>query len=131
MHVFNAKGPPVLEHGGTCKTFFMVPKEGMRQETTGSYLEYVAEFQIDAGSHLEPHRHNTYEFFYILSGRAMMQIERERREMAPGDLVRIPPNAVHSIAPLGNAPVRAFAFAASFLPPGGSGSEAEKATLPT
>jgi len=43
----------------------------------------------------------------------------------------MPPNTVHRIAPLGsNAPMRALAFAASFLPPGGSGTEAELAELP-
>jgi hypothetical protein len=39
----------------------------------------------------------------------------------------MPPNTVHRIAPLGsNAPMRALAFAASFMPPGGSGTEAER-----
>jgi quercetin dioxygenase-like cupin family protein len=131
MDVRNSKIEPTIEHGGTCRTFFMVPKESMREETMGSYLEYVSEFEIAAGTNLEPHRHNTHEFFYMLSGKAMMQIEKEKREVVPGDLIYIPPNAVHSIWPLGDQPLRALAFAASFLPPGGAGTEAEKADLPT
>jgi quercetin dioxygenase-like cupin family protein len=130
MNVTNAKIEPTIEHGGTCRTFFMVPKEALRKETEGSYLEYVAEFEIAAGSHLEPHRHNTHEFYYIIKGRGRMQIGAEVREVEPGDLVHIPANEVHSIAPIGDGPVRAFAFAASFLPPGGAGTEAEKAELP-
>jgi quercetin dioxygenase-like cupin family protein len=131
MDVRNARIPPTIEHGGTCKTFFMFPKESIRGDTEGSYLEYISEFEIAPGTHLEPHRHNTHEFFYILSGRALMQIEREKREVGPGDLIHIPPNAVHSIAPAGAQTMRALAFAASFLPPGGSGTEAEPAGLPT
>jgi hypothetical protein len=43
----------------------------------------------------------------------------------------MPSNTVHRIAPLGSsAPMRALAFAASFMPPGGSGTEAERAELP-
>ena len=130
MNITNAKIKPTVEHGGTCMTYFMVPKEAMRDQTMGSYLEYVAEFEIAAGSHLEPHKHNTHEFYYVLKGRALMQIGPEKREVEPGDLIHIPPNVVHTIAPIGGAPVRAFSFAASFLPPGGAGANAEKAELP-
>ena len=130
MYVKNTKIPPILEHGGTCKTYFMVGKEQMRNETMGSYLEYVAEFEIAEGSHLEPHKHDTHEFYYILKGRALIQIENEKKEMEVGDLVHIPPNTVHTIRPIGSGPVRALSFAASFLPPGGAGTEAEKAELP-
>ncbi|TAU38000.1 hypothetical protein ELH26_35870 [Rhizobium leguminosarum] len=44
-----------------------------------------------------------------------MRIGHEKCEVGPGDLIYIPPNAVHSISPLGNEPVRGLAFAASFL----------------
>ena len=46
MNVMNAKIEPTIEHGGSCKTYFMVPKEAMRAQTDGSYLEYVSEFEI-------------------------------------------------------------------------------------
>ncbi|MCB8883571.1 cupin domain-containing protein [Acidisoma cellulosilytica] len=131
MDVMNANIEPTVEHGGSCHTYFMVPKEAMRAATENSYLEYISEFEIAAESHLEPHRHNTHEFYYILKGRGIMQIERDKREVAPGDLIHIPPNAVHSIAPIsGTGPIRALAFAASFLPPGGAGTEADAAELP-
>ena len=71
------------------------------------------------------------EISSVLSGRVPMQVGREKREVEPGDRIRMPPNTVHRIAPLGsNAPMRALAFAASFMPPGGSGTEAERAELP-
>ena len=131
MDVTNANVEPTIEHGGTCRTFFLVPKESMREETEGSYLEFVPEFEIAAGSQLAPHKHDTHEYYYVLSGSAMMQIEAEKREVRPGDLIHIPRNAVHSITPLGkDTPLRALAFAASFLPPGGAGTDAEAAELP-
>jgi quercetin dioxygenase-like cupin family protein len=130
MQITNANVEPIIEHGGTCRTFFLVPKESMRKETEGSYLEFVCEFEISAGSRLDPHKHDTHEYYYVLSGNAIMQIERDKREVKPGDLIYIPPNAVHSITPIGDKPVRSLAFAASFLPPGGSGLDAEPAELP-
>jgi|ERR1700736_602059 quercetin dioxygenase-like cupin family protein len=131
MDVMRAGGDPIIEHGGSCTTYFMVPKESMREATQGSYLEFVCEFEIAAGHRLDPHKHDTHEFYYVLSGHAIMQIEQEKREVKPGDLVHIPPNSVHSIAPIGDKPVRSLAFAASFLPPGGAGLDAERADLPT
>ena len=71
------------------------------------------------------------EISSVLSGRFPMQVGREKREVEPGDRIHMPSNTVHRIAPLGsNAPMRALAFAASFMPPGGSGTEAERAELP-
>ena len=46
MDVRSAQVEPTIEHGGTCHTYFMFPKESYRSETEGSYLEYVAEFEI-------------------------------------------------------------------------------------
>jgi len=106
-----------VEHGGTCLSYHMVPKESMYEETKGSWLEFVGEFELAEGARLEPHRHDTHEFYYMLHGRACMQIGSERRNVAPGDLVHIPPNSVHSIWPL-NGGFRAFAFAVSFQLPG-------------
>lgn len=56
---------PTNKHGGSCKTYFMVLKESMRVMTEGAYLEYVSEFEIAAGTHLKPHRHNTHEYYML------------------------------------------------------------------
>jgi quercetin dioxygenase-like cupin family protein len=119
VDVRNAKIEPTVEHEGTCLTYFMVPKESMRNETDGSYLEYVSEFELVPGARLEPHYHDTHEFFYLLEGNATMQIEAETQEVAPGDLVHIPRKATHSIWPTDpEQGFRALAFAVSFQPPG-------------
>src|SRR5262245_51112017 len=106
-----------IEHGGTCFSYHMVPKGSMYDETKGSWLEFVGEFELAEGATLEPHRHDTHEFYYLLDGAACMQIESETRIVHPGDLIHIPPNRVHSIWPVDGGSFRAFAFAVSFQSP--------------
>ena len=126
MDVRNARVEPVLEHGGTCRTYPMFPKESLRDETMGGYLEFVVEFELMAGAKLEPHYHDSDEFYYILSGNAVMQIAAEVRELGPGDLVRIPRNAAHSIWPTdASGTFRAFAFATSYQPEGATHTPCE------
>jgi quercetin dioxygenase-like cupin family protein len=117
--------PPVIEHGGTCFTSFLIPKESMRADTEGSYLEFISEFELAPGTSLEPHRHDTHEFYYILEGEATMQVEGEEAVLTRGDLVHIPRNAVHSIWPTGPSNhFRGLAFAMSYMPPDEVGYEA-------
>lgn len=52
---------------------------------------------------------------------AVVQIENEARNIKPGDLVYIPPNARHLIYPTGDRKIRALCFAASYQPEGGLG----------
>jgi quercetin dioxygenase-like cupin family protein len=122
MDVRRAPDEPIVEHGGTCSTFFMFHKETFRDESEGSYLEYISEFEIPAGERLEPHTHDTHEFYYMLTGNAMMDIEGEQQEVGPGDLIHIGRNEVHSIWPTGEQAMRALAFATSFMPRGHAGA---------
>ena len=116
MDVRNAQVEPTIEHEGTCLTYFMFPKESVRKESMGSYLEYVAEFELKPGASLHPHYHDSIEFYRILEGEAVIQIEDEQRLLKAGDLVRIPRNAAHSIWPArAGKSFRAFSFAASFM----------------
>jgi mannose-6-phosphate isomerase-like protein (cupin superfamily) len=117
MDVYNAKIEPTVEHGGTCLTYFMIGKEAWREKTMGSYLEYVAEFELKPGAVLEAHKHDTDEFYYLLQGTALMSLEGEDQVVGPGDLVHIPRNAVHSIRPTDpQGTFRAFSFAVSYMP---------------
>lgn len=118
IDVRRVQGDPVPEHNGTVMTHFLFEKEELREATMGSYLEFVDIFTVAAGTALEPHYHNTHEFYFILSGTATMQIEGEKLEVGPGDLVHIPPNKPHNITAGPNENLRSFAFACSFLEPG-------------
>ena len=75
---------PVVEHNGTVPVWWLV----------------------------DPHSHPTHEFYYVTSGRGFMTIEGEEREIRQGDLVHIPPDAVHSLRPItDNASIHCFCFA--------------------
>jgi quercetin dioxygenase-like cupin family protein len=119
VNVLSAAVEPISEHGGTVTSYFMYEKEALRGETSGSYLEFVNEFELAAGVSIEPHFHNTHEFYYVIKGGGTMRVDDGTREVTVGDLVHIPPNAPHSIL-AGPEGVRCFAFAASFQKPGES-----------
>lgn len=102
---------PALEHQGTTPVWWLVAAREMREQTLGGHLELISEFEVRPGGEVNPHKHPTFEFYYMLSGRALMTIEDEVAEIGPGDLVKIPPNALHSIKPAGaNNGIRALAI---------------------
>jgi quercetin dioxygenase-like cupin family protein len=119
LRIHNTDIDPVSEHGGTVTSWFIYPKESLREVTEGSYLEFVNEFALEPGVAIEPHLHNSHEFYYVLTGGGLMSVGDENGEMGPGDLVHIEPNEVHSLR-AGAQGVRCFAFAVSFMRPGES-----------
>jgi mannose-6-phosphate isomerase-like protein (cupin superfamily) len=46
-----------------------------------------------------------------MRGEGTMVISDERRDVGPGDLVYIPPDAVHSLETVGDVPIHCFCFA--------------------
>jgi quercetin dioxygenase-like cupin family protein len=103
---------PVVEHNGTVPVWWLVKPREMFDVTEGGFLELVSEFEVQGGGEVDPHSHPTHEFYYVTSGRGVMVIDGEERQIGQGDLVHIPPNAVHSIRPISaNASIRCFCFA--------------------
>lgn len=47
------------------------------------------------------HRLTASEIYYILAGRGRMDVDKETRDVAPGDLIYIPPHAAQRITSLG------------------------------
>lgn len=111
---------PITEHESVT-VYSMFPKWSLQGETAGTYLEFVDVFEISPGARAEPHRHDTHEFYFVLAGEGAVQIEDEMSGVSPGDLVRIPRNAAHSIWLTGDEPIRSFCFAVSYQEPGGPG----------
>ncbi len=104
--------PPVIEHNGTVPVWWLVKPQEMKEITEGGFLELVSEFEVEGGGEVDPHNHPTHEFYYVTSGRGIMVIEGEEREIQQGDLVHIPPMAVHSLRPVSdNASIHCFCFA--------------------
>jgi quercetin dioxygenase-like cupin family protein len=103
---------PVVEHNGTVPVWWLVEPRELREMTQGGHLELVSEFEVAGGGLVDPHQHPTHEFYYVTSGRGIMTIGDEECEIAQGDLVRIPPNTVHSLRPVSDhAPIHCFCFA--------------------
>jgi len=103
---------PVVEHNGTVPVWWMVNSREMKEQTDGGFLELVNEFEVPGGGLVDPHSHPTHEFYYVLRGRGIMTIGDEERLIAQGDLVHIPPDAVHSLRPVSDhASIHCFCFA--------------------
>jgi mannose-6-phosphate isomerase-like protein (cupin superfamily) len=101
-----------VEHAGTVPVWWLIEPRELHQATKGGFLELVSEWEVAGGGLVDPHEHPTHEFYYIISGRGIMKIADEEREVGQGDLIRIPPDTVHSIWPVTeNAPLRGLAFA--------------------
>jgi quercetin dioxygenase-like cupin family protein len=84
----------------------------MKEITDGGFLELVNEFEVAGGGYVDPHSHPTHEFYYVTSGRGIMTVDGEDRDIAQGDLVHIPPDKVHSLRPVSDhAPIHCFCFA--------------------
>ncbi|HEX6393274.1 MAG TPA: cupin domain-containing protein [Acidimicrobiales bacterium] len=103
---------PEIEHNGTVPVWWLVRAREMFETTRGGFLELVNEFEVAGGGKVDPHSHPTHEFYYVTSGRGIMTIEGDEREIRQGDLVYIPPNAVHTLRPVSeNASIHCFCFA--------------------
>ncbi len=103
---------PEIEHNGTVPVWWLVRPREMMEITQGGHLELVSEFEVAGGGMVDPHQHPTHEFYYVTSGRGIMEIAGEEREITQGDLVHIPPDTVHSLRPVSdNASIHCFCFA--------------------
>jgi quercetin dioxygenase-like cupin family protein len=102
---------PEVEHNGTVPVWWLIKPEEMKAITDGGYLELANEFEVAVGGEVFPHTHPTHEFYFVMTGAGTMIINGEERDVAPGDLVYIPPDAVHSLRTIGDQPIHCFCFA--------------------
>jgi len=102
---------PEVEHNGTVPVWYLVHPREMKDLTDGGHLELVNEFEVANGGYVFPHSHPTHEFYFVMSGRGVMTISDEDRDVTPGDLVYIPPDTVHSLRPTGGGAIHCFCFA--------------------
>jgi quercetin dioxygenase-like cupin family protein len=103
---------PEVEHNGTVPVWWLFKSREMKEITDGGFLELVNEFEVAGGERVYPHSHPTHEFYYVTSGRGIMTIDGEDRDVVQGDLVHIPPDKVHSLRPVSDhAPIHCFCFA--------------------
>ncbi|MEM2154562.1 MAG: cupin domain-containing protein [Nitrososphaeria archaeon] len=84
-----------LEHEGQVKVWHLLEE--------CKTVDHVEEVMVE--KELKPHRSSVpaEEFYYIIKGRGVMYIDGEEKEVFPGDLVYIPPGALHGIKVLGDS----------------------------
>ena len=86
--------------GSTIRELFGIP-------TGGTTRQSLAEASLPPGGSTQRHYHaKSEEIYFLLEGRADMELEGQHRELGPGDAVAIPPGAWHEIKTLGDAEVR-------------------------
>jgi quercetin dioxygenase-like cupin family protein len=102
---------PEVEHNGTVPVWYLVHPREMKALTEGGHLELVNEFEVANGGYVYPHSHPTHEFYFVMSGRGVMTIDGEDRDVSPGDFIYIPPDLVHSLRPTGGGAIHCFCFA--------------------
>lgn len=102
---------PEVEHNGTVPVWWLIRPREMKELTVGGFLELANEFEVAVGGEVFPHSHPTHEFYFVTTGRGVMTIGAEQRDVGPGDLIYIAPDEVHSLRSTGGAPIRCFCFA--------------------
>jgi mannose-6-phosphate isomerase-like protein (cupin superfamily) len=61
-------------------------------------MQSLAEATIPAGGATQRHHHKvSEEFYFIVEGTGVMEIDSEHRDVRPGDAILIPRNAWHQI----------------------------------
>ena len=83
---------PEVEHNGTVPVWWLIHPREMKDITDGGYLELANEFEVAVGGEVFPHTHPTHEFYFMMTGTGVMTIGGEQRDVAPGDLIYIPPD---------------------------------------
>jgi mannose-6-phosphate isomerase-like protein (cupin superfamily) len=75
--------------------------------TSGITACSLAEETLPVGARVTPHRHREIEeIYYILSGRGVMTVGGERREVGPGDAIYVPRGNNHTLENTGTEPIR-------------------------
>lgn len=52
---------------------------------------------LDAPGEMEYHKHHKEEIYFFFKGSGFVRIDGEETPVAPGDVVRIPPDAMHTV----------------------------------
>ncbi len=82
-------------------------RELLAHRNSGIRHQSLAEARLPAGGATVPHFHRrTEEIYYILVGQGQITIDRDQRNVNPGDAIAIPPGAVHTIRNTGSGTLR-------------------------
>jgi mannose-6-phosphate isomerase-like protein (cupin superfamily) len=83
--------PFTTKDGSTIRELLGLPTSSARNQS-------LAEASLPAGGATERHYHReSEEIYYLVEGSGEMELDGERRDVAPGDAILIPPGAWHQI----------------------------------
>lgn len=104
---------PWAGHQGTCRSYYLFnAKTGEPFDAAKVSKVLVGLWCTESVQPLHAHKHHSEEWWYVLEGKGIMQIEgQEDVEIGPGDIVYTPPDVVHSFRPLDRSVCRFLAFA--------------------
>jgi mannose-6-phosphate isomerase-like protein (cupin superfamily) len=108
MPVLRAPASPTHELGDARFTSLATPSRGSTDTSVWSV-------EIAPGTPGASHRLTREEVFVVLEGRADVLLDGERSTAGPGDAIVVPAGVPFSLAPAGEAPLRALCC----LPVGG------------
>jgi mannose-6-phosphate isomerase-like protein (cupin superfamily) len=70
--------------------------------------------KLTNGAYVAPHSHEDIEeVYYILEGTGEITVNNEQREISKGDIIYVPPKAVHTVLNNGKKPLRLITFSVS------------------
>ena len=75
--------PASPEHQGTVPVWWLFKPREMREETLGGHLELVSEFEVLGGGEVHPHSHPTFEFYYVITGRGLLNVAANKSSCGP------------------------------------------------
>ena len=100
-HTRCTDAPPYVTKDGS------LIRELMHPDRHGCRAQSLAEATVAPGTATALHRHReTEELYHVLAGTGLMTLGAERFEVRVGDTVCIAPGVAHSIATIGDEPLR-------------------------
>jgi mannose-6-phosphate isomerase-like protein (cupin superfamily) len=112
MIVRNINDKAVLEttyraHGGAIAQMIL-------DRRTLEKLGFLAIARLEPGKTIESHVDPIEEIYFVANGTGVMQVDDEKQQVNPGDVIWIPEGSAHSLVNNGSEPLVIFVVASSW-----------------
>lgn len=95
----NAAAPFTTKDGSEIRELLAYRNSSIRNQS-------LAEATLPPGASTQEHHHATSEeIYYVLSGRGLMRVADEEREVGPLDAIALPPGVRHKLTNTGEVPL--------------------------
>lgn len=100
---------PVVAHGGEGNVDAIRILERGDGASACDFVDYV---ELPRGTSIGDHRHrlDEEEYYLVLAGTGMLQLDRETFAVTAGDLARNPPGGLHGLRNTGDTALKLFVF---------------------